>query len=324
MSRCAQGRSPTNSRRNAAAVTAPPGRPAELTMSAISLRKLLARFLVDRHRPDPIAGVGGRACCTCPPRRRRRRTAPTPRPSATMHAPVSVATSTRCVAPSRCAYHSASPRISRPSASVLMISTVLPLAPRTTSPGRIAVPPGMFSVVGMTPMTRIRRVEPRQRAHRAGDRRAAGHVVLHPLHAVGRLDRNAAGVERDALARRAPSTGDAGRRRRSWRSTMRRGGSALPCATASSSPMPSSRIRARRAPRRPDRRRVAVGRHAVGEFARRQDVGRLVGQRARRFARLADHSAAANRRVDFAPDRRPAPRPRRDWDRRRHWRGRFL
>jgi hypothetical protein len=46
-------------------------------------------------------------------------------------------------------------------------------------------------------------VQQRNRAHRAGDRRPAGHVVLHPLHAVGRFDRNAAGVEGDALADQA-------------------------------------------------------------------------------------------------------------------------
>ena len=38
------------------------------------------------------------------------------------------------------------------------------------------------------------------RAHRARHRRAAGHVVLHAVHVGRRLDRNAAGVECDALA----------------------------------------------------------------------------------------------------------------------------
>ena len=40
----------------------------------------------------------------------------------------------------------------------------------------------------------------RDRSQRGDDRRAAGHVVLHPLHAVGRLQREAAGIERDAFA----------------------------------------------------------------------------------------------------------------------------
>src|SRR5690606_15626198 len=39
-----------------------------------------------------------------------------------------------------------------------------------------------------------------QRAHRAGHRRGAAHVALHVPHSVGGLDRDAAGVEADALA----------------------------------------------------------------------------------------------------------------------------
>ena len=110
-----------------------------------------------------------------------------------------------------------------------MISTVLPLAPRTTSPGRIAVPLGMFSVVGITAMHRVRRLEPRQRAHRAGHRRTARHVVLHPLHAVGGLDGNAAGVERNALPDE-PQHRPPGRRRRAMaeHDHARRFGTALP------------------------------------------------------------------------------------------------
>src|SRR5436305_554062 len=48
-----------------------------------------------------------------------------------------------------------SDRTRRPSASVLMISMVLPPEPVTTSPGLIALPDGMFSVVGTMPMTLI-------------------------------------------------------------------------------------------------------------------------------------------------------------------------
>ena len=39
-----------------------------------------------------------------------------------------------------------------------------------------------------------------QRVHEAGDGGGAAHVALHVLHAGGRLHRDAAGVERDALA----------------------------------------------------------------------------------------------------------------------------
>ena len=39
-----------------------------------------------------------------------------------------------------------------------------------------------------------------ERMHQPGDRRGAAHVALHVLHAGGGLDRDAAGVEDDALA----------------------------------------------------------------------------------------------------------------------------
>ena len=39
----------------------------------------------------------------------------------------------------------------------------------------------------------------RDRTHRPENSRAAGHVVLHRVHVLGRLDRDAAGVKRDAF-----------------------------------------------------------------------------------------------------------------------------
>lgn len=58
-------------------------------------------------------------------------------PSAMMHAPVSVAMSTIAATPHfSCANHSASASVSRPSASVLLTSTVLPAALVRMSPGR--------------------------------------------------------------------------------------------------------------------------------------------------------------------------------------------
>jgi hypothetical protein len=46
-------------------------------------------------------------------------------------------------------------RISRPSASVLITSIVLPFIALTMSPGFVALPPGMFSVAGTMPTTLI-------------------------------------------------------------------------------------------------------------------------------------------------------------------------
>ena len=45
-----------------------------------------------------------------------------------------------------------------------------------------------------------RQLEPGDRLHRAEHGRGAGHVALHREHRVGRLERQAAGVERHALA----------------------------------------------------------------------------------------------------------------------------
>ena len=166
------------------------------------------------------------------------------------------------------------------------------------SPGLIARPPGMFSVVGTTPMTRIGAFEQRDRAHRAGDGRAAGHVVLHPLHAVGRLDRDAAGVERDALADQAEHRrrGRAGRivaehhqraAARCCRARRRAAGpcraAAICCSSSISTLTPASR---------------AIAAARARELARRQRVARLVRELARQIAALAEHAAARDRRVD--------------------------
>ena len=122
-------------------------------------------------------------------------------PSATMMAPVSVESSTMaCGLNFSCAYHMASHRIRRPSASVLMTSTVWPDIDFTTSPGRWALPSGMFSTRAQTADDVGLRLAPGDQAHGAGDGAGAAHVPLHVFHAAGRLQRDAAGVEGDALA----------------------------------------------------------------------------------------------------------------------------
>ncbi len=74
-------------------------------------------------------------------------------PSATTIAPVRVATSTIASGFSSEARVIASASTSRPSASVLSTSTVLPLYIVSTSPGRVAVPDGMFSASASQPVT---------------------------------------------------------------------------------------------------------------------------------------------------------------------------
>src|SRR3981189_207781 len=87
-------------------------------------------------------------------------------------------------------YQSTSASTSRPSASVLMISMVWPDIDVTISPGRCALPSGMFSTRPMAPTALTF-------AFRAA---SAPHIALHVLHAGGALDGNAAGIETDALA----------------------------------------------------------------------------------------------------------------------------
>jgi hypothetical protein len=71
----------------------------------------------------------------------------------------------------------------------------MPAIERTMSPGFVAWPPGMFSHAEVD-----RQLELRHGLEHAEHRGAAAHVELHLVHLVGRLDRDAARVEGDALA----------------------------------------------------------------------------------------------------------------------------
>ena len=103
------GSSPANCFRNTAAVTAPAGRPPVLRHVGGLALQLLEVVVGDRHRPEAItgrplqvarprlvksSGAAEQAAVSAPERNDAR-------------APVSVATSTRCVAPSCCAYSQA-------------------------------------------------------------------------------------------------------------------------------------------------------------------------------------------------------------------------
>jgi hypothetical protein len=93
----------------------------------------------------------------------------------------------------------------------------------------------MFSTIATTPTTRIGAFSWLSGAHGRDHRGAAGHVVLHPVHQLGRLDRDAAGVEGHALADQAEDR--AGRHALGvCASVRRRGGSMLPCATPITGP----------------------------------------------------------------------------------------
>ena len=74
-----------------------------------------------------------------------------------------------------------------------------PLPATSTSEGLKALPSGMFPTHGQTASTRTGRSSLDHRLHGAQHRGSASHVVLHGDHAVARLERQAAGVERYAL-----------------------------------------------------------------------------------------------------------------------------
>ena len=116
--------------------------------------------------------------------------------------------STTASTPSSTARHSPSAITSRPSASVLSTSTVVPLRMVSTSPSFIAEPDGMLSVQQRYAVTAAVQPERLQRGHRAEDRRRAGHVVLHlGVRLVARLEADAAGVVHDPLADQAEVAG---------------------------------------------------------------------------------------------------------------------
>ena len=118
-----------------------------------------------------------------------------------MIAPVSVARSTMNFGLNFLAtYQSTSASTRRPSASVLMISMVWPDIEVTMSPGRCALPSGMFSTRPMAPTALTFAFRAASACIKPDHAGRAPHVALHVLHAGGALDGDAAGIEADALA----------------------------------------------------------------------------------------------------------------------------
>ena len=135
-------------------------------------------------------------------------------PSATMTAPVRVARSTISFGLKRSwQYHSTSARTSRPSASVFNTSIVWPdierddvARPLRGARRHVLDQPDDADRVDLG----LARGE---QAHQPDDHAGAGHVPFHVAHAGGRLDRDAAGVEGDALADKGERAGCRRRRR---------------------------------------------------------------------------------------------------------------
>ena len=124
-----------------------------------------------------------------------------------MIAPVRVARSTiSCGLKRSWQYHSASARTSRPSASVLSTSIVWPDIERTMSPGRCAVPDGMFSTSPTMPTALTlalrapsRRISPittpaPAMSHFMSPMPAAGLIEMPPVSKVTPLPTKASGA----------------------------------------------------------------------------------------------------------------------------------
>ena len=215
--------------------------------------------------------------------------------------------STRWVAPCSRAYQSASASTSRPSASVLMISIVLPFIAVRMSPGRKACAARHVLSRGNDGEHAQRDAELGDRAHALDHRAAARHVPLHVLHVVGRLERDAAGVERDRLADEAEHEVVA----RAGRLVAQHDQPGLVVAPLRRlrrrRPCPSPRSARGRRPR--TRGRPSLGAISAARSARRSGVRSLAGrfERSRaRFAHCATRfawSRAADRLV--ADERQP-------------------
>src|SRR5207253_453072 len=108
-------------------------------------------------------------------------------------------------------------------------------------PDAIARPPGMFSVVGTTPMTLIGALS--VAIARIAQTTAAPPAMssfIRSMPSAGLMEMPPVSKVMPLPTR--PRTGDAGAPGGSWRMTISRGGSLLPRATPSSMPMPSASI----------------------------------------------------------------------------------
>jgi hypothetical protein len=123
----------------------------------------------------------------------------------------------------------------------LITSTVFPLALLRISPGLIARPPGMFSVVGTTPITRIGAFSSAiARIAHATAAPPAMSSFIRSMPSAGLMEMPPVSNVMPLPTR--PSTGPAGAPGGSCRKTMSRGGSPLPRATPSNRPIPSFAI----------------------------------------------------------------------------------
>ena len=173
-------------------------------------------------------------------------------------------------------------------------STVLPLAPRSTSPGLIARPPGMFSVEGTTPMTRTgtlssdsARMAPITAAPPAmstfiRSMPSAGLMEMPPVSNVMPLPTRPSVTAGGRVRRLVPEHDHARRLRAALRD-------------AEQQPHPELRdpVFVEDLHCQPGVRRERRG--ALGKHARREHVGGLVGEQPRIVGALPQHATAVGR-----------------------------
>jgi hypothetical protein len=244
MSTCAHGISPAKRARNAAAVIGCARRSGvALTMSAYWPR-IASSYIGSSGSRQTRSPVLAPAAATVWHHASSLLITPAnAAPRAVTIPPVSVAMSTSRSAPSPIAWVMQSASTRRPSASVLLISIVVPSEAVTMSPGRMAWPEGMFSVAPTTPMTRTGRLSraiaptasmtaaPPDMSNFISAILAAGLIEMPPVSNVTALPIR---PSTDPLAS-APS----------YRRTMSAGSLWAPWATAPNAPIPCSARKSR-------------------------------------------------------------------------------
>ncbi len=161
----------------------------------------------------------------------------------------------------------------------------------------------MFSTQGAKPVTRTAGFNCAEGPHGAQHRGRAGHVVLHLLHALGGLDRDAAAVERDALAHQRQVVGGrvfGARGGRGWNVFQNDQARRLDGALRDAQQRPESKLFHPRLVQHLALQPLLSGHAAgvVGQDARRHQVGRLVDQRAGVVLGFPNHAPALQRLLE--------------------------
>ena len=278
--------------------------PADVRHVGEGALEVLLVVVVERHAATSSRPRPGRHPARAPAARRRCRTAPTLTwPSATTMAPVRVAASTRWVQP-RLARVGEGVGQDQPAFGVgVEHLDGLARERRHDVAGPLRAAAGHVLDGGNQRRHRHGRLQLRDGPHGADHGGAARHVVLHLLHAVGGLDGDAAGIERDALAHQAQVHRLAVARARRAGSAGRSAPAARRCPAPrrAARPCPAARMRSRSSTShsRPNSAAIARARSASTVGVRRL-AGSLTSSRAK-FCASATMRPRSQRGVELRP-----------------------